>query len=533
VPSETPTLEPTATLTPTLEPTATLTPTLEPTVVVTPTPTFTATVEITATATTTPTMGAQGEIGVKGWNNPYTGSWTTEVSVQNMGASPTDINIDWYLNNAASSCGQTTDTNLAPGAARFYQPPTGACGTSWMGSAVVSGNQPLAAVAESKGSIANLLSDYLGGSEPTTEPLIFPQLNVNDYDPLLIGVSNAGSAAANVNITLWNRDGTFNSDIDTVIQPQSAVQLNARNDIVIPDGQTTWNGIIRITNTGAPQPLYAVVKTERASWGTYPISLAIEGYRETSDASTDWFVSAFSRKTASQFSIIPTGTNVTLYYTNPSTTLTATVTVRFYTGATGVEVPGSMFTESVPPRQTGGIISCNYTPLPSSWGGTARITSDIPLVARVDRWWNSAGYYGIWAAFRPDKDPSTAGTATLYYPALRKRSSGNTPIGDGWNTIFYVANLGSSAATVKVEIIRGSDGFVAYNQNSTIAASGRNAWNMLSSAFDAALGTTFNGGIRFTVVDPPSGGRIVGMAEQTINYTVTTDGFGIFNGVNQ
>jgi hypothetical protein len=209
VPTETPTVEPTATLTPTIEPTATLTPTVEPTPTLTP------------TEVVTPTVG-----GIKA--QAYAGTWSSTIAVQNMGTLPAQVAIAWYKNGASSTCYDTVDTtDLAPGASRFYPAPATGCGTSWLGSAVVSGNEPLAAVAENVGSVGQLLSEYIGGSAPSTENLIIPQSNNSVWDPL-VGISNAGSDTAHVVITLLNSNGTTFTTTNRTIPPQSAIQVRVR-----------------------------------------------------------------------------------------------------------------------------------------------------------------------------------------------------------------------------------------------------------------------------------------------------------------
>jgi hypothetical protein len=208
------------------------------------------------------------------------------------------------------------------------------------------------------------------------------------------------------------------------------------------------------------------------------------------------------------------------------------VTIRWYTGSTGVEVPGSARTFEVAPLGTGGIMSTHVWEIPDSWGGVAKITSDQPVLSLVHRWYY-VNYYRSWVVFKPIKDFSTGGTAAIYFAAVHKQSSGLVRIGDGFNTNFYVANLGTSVATVKFEIIRGSDGTVVYDQNHDIAVNGRSGWNTLDSAFDAFLGTNFEGGARFTVVNPPSGGRIAGIGETTLNGYQNTDAYGSYNAVNQ
>jgi hypothetical protein len=527
VPSETPTVELTATLTPTEEITATAT--VTPTEEVTATVTVTPTEEITATATVTPTVGAAGGVGAQA----YSGNWTSYVAVQNTGSSPADIVIDWYNNGASSSCNQTPDTNLAPGAARRYTPPSGGCGTSWLGSAVVAGSQPLAAVVESKGSVANLLADYTGGAQPSTEAWNFPRMNVNDYNPLMLGISNAGSSAANVLITLYDVNGVVVFTKTASIPSQSAAQFNVKNDIT---GGAAWNGSIKVENdTGSNQPLYAVLKAERNSFGTQPVSIAFEGFKD-SESATEWMAPKVSRVVKSG-TTTPAGQNATIIVTNPGASSTDVV-VSFW--KSGAEVTAARQTMNLPINGSGNVNMANVTQLPSNWGGTAVVTSTNSVIVVVHTWFNNAGYYAGWAVYKPVPNPSTAGSDTAYLPSVRRQATGSTRVGEGWCTTMFATNLETTARTVKLQIYRGSDGALVFEQERDIAGQDRSGWNVLATTsagtptlkWDATLGSNFIGGAKFTVTTP-GGGRIVALAEQTLSGRGTTDAFAYYNGVNQ
>ena len=499
----------------TVEPTVEAT--VEPTETVTPTETVAPTVEPTAT----PEEG-----GIKA--QAYSGSWTSTIAVQNMGSSAAQVAIAWYKNGAASTCYDTTDTtDLAPGASRYYAAPSGGtCGTSWMGSAVVSGNEPLAAVAENVGSVGQLLSEYSGGSAPSTEDIIIPQTNNTAWDPL-IGVSNAGSDTAHVVITLLNRDGTTFTTTNRTIPAQSAIQVRVKTDIT----SAAWQGSVKISQTGTPQPLYAVNKAERSISGRpYPVSIAYEGWK-VSDAKTAFLVPTVLKSMAS--ATIPDGQNSTIGVVNPSASSAISVTIKFL-DRNGNEVVAARQVLNLAANATQYVTTNGVTALPDGFNGSASVEGTGPVITLAQPWVaaTTATGYTAWAVFTP-VDPA-AGASAVYVPSVHKQSSGGARTGNGWCTSIIAVNLDQTvSSTVRIDIYNATTGLSVFNQQVEIAPSGKTNWYTLQSGFDAALGTDFKGGAKITVL---SGGLITAIGQQSGKaYGIassSSDAFGFFNASN-
>jgi hypothetical protein len=538
-PTEEPTEEPTAE--PTEEPTAE--PTEEPTAEPTEEPTAEPTAEPTEEPTPTPTPGVSSAEGVTG--QQYGGTWISLVAVQNIGSAPTDIVIDWIKNGATSSCAQTTGTNLAAGEARLYSPPAGGCDNNWVGSAIVSGAEPLAAIVENKGSLGQLLSEYTGGSEPTTEVIIIPQTNNVEWDPL-IGISNAGNDTANVTLRFLNRDGT---EFDTYsptggIPAQSGRQIRVRD--VIASG---WKGSIRIEQTGTPQPLYAVNKAERELAGqTYPVSIAYEGWK-VSDANSEFVIPAINKRFANG---VPTGQNMTIGVVNPDQNYSVDVTIRWI-NQDGSELTAARVNYTLAANGTQFETTRDNTNLPGPWNGSGRIEAvyasgpsagnPAPVIALAQPWVATGSTYGYkaWAVYTP-VNPNTGGQEG-YAPAVHKESSGGSRVGNGWCTSVVAVNLDTNNTTgVQIDIYDSSDGSLAFTEQVDIPANGKVNWYTLTSTsnyggdFDGTMGSSFFGGAKVEVVS--GSGPIVVSAQQTgdaygVGSNATSDAYGFYNGVSQ
>jgi hypothetical protein len=468
------------------------------------------------------------------------------VAVQNIGTGPTDISIDWILNGEASPCDQTIGTNLAAGESRLYIPPTGNCGSNWVGSAIVSGAEPLAAVAENMGSLGQLLSEYMSGSDPTTETLIIPQTNNVEWDPM-IGISNAGSDTANVTLRFLNRDGTTFDTYSTTIPDQSAVQIRVR-DVITGD----WKGSIRIEQTGTAQPLYAVNKAEREIPSqTYPVSIAYEGWK-VSDAQSEFVIPGINKRMQSG---VPTGQNMTIGVVNPDASYDVDVTIRWI-NQDGSEVTAAQIDYTMTTNETKFWTTRDNAGLPAPWNGSGRISAvyasgpdtgnPAPVIALAQPWAATGSTYGYkaWAVYTP-VDPNT-GTQEGYAPSVHKQSSGGSRVSDGWCTSVVAVNLdtntGNPDTRVRIQIYDSSDGSVAFTEEVDIAPNGKVNWYTLNSTsqyggnFDAGMGSDFFGGAKVEVVSGP--GTIVVSAQQTgnaygVGSNATSDAYGFYNGVNQ
>jgi hypothetical protein len=540
-PTEEATAEPTEEATPepteevTAEPTeeATAEPTEEATAEPTEEPTVEPTEEPTVEPTSEPVVESAGEIEAQA----YSGSFSSSVAVQNVGAGSTDITIQWYKNGAASACETTSDattTGLQSGEARLYTPPEGSCGTGWTGSAVVSGGEPLAAIVSTMGSTGQLLSEYTGGGAPTTEDIIIPQTNNVEWDPL-IGISNAGTDTANVTLRFLNRDGT---EYDTYtpsggIPAQSGIQVRVR-DVISGD----WKGSISIEQSGTAQPLYAVNKSEREiAAEPYPVSIAYEGW-PVSAAKDEYIIPTVNKRMKSGN---PNGQNMTIGVVNPSSTDTAAVTIEWFNND-GSEVTAAQVSYNLDPLATRFETTRDNSSLPAPWSGFVKVTSTEPVIALAQPWVAVAGktFYKAWAVFTP-VDPN-AGTTDAYAPSVYKQSSGGSRISNGWNTNIVVVNLDTvdtnPDTNVRIQIFKTNDASTAvYDETVSLPPNGKSNWYMLKSEFDSDLGTAnFFGGAKLTVTSGP--GTIVVSGNTSGNAygggtNATSDAYGFYNGVNQ
>jgi hypothetical protein len=529
-PTEEPTAEPTEepTAEPTEEPTAEPTeePTAEPTEEPTEEPTAEPTEEPTAEPTEEPTMGAQGDIGAQA----YSGSWTSYVAVQSMGTTPNSpFAISWYRGGEASPC-DTTDDTLSPGAAKLFTVP-GGCSSPFLGSAVVEASDPVAAVVTTLGSVAQLASDYVGSSTPSTGPLYLLMLSNSVYDSQ-IGILNAGDATANVRVSLVQLDGSTAYSETTTILAGSSVHLNP-NTMYPYNGTpgTLWAGSVSIENIGTPQPLYAVAKAERQQGVmANPVSVAFESLTDA-DASNTLLAPVIIRRLSSPG--VPNGQNATVGVLNPSATATVDVTFRIFDGATGFEY--TAIPATLPPNGSAYINTRDHmADVPYSWYGSIRIeATGGTVLGQVQPWvsYSAGGNYTAWSVYNP-VDPALA-TDTIYYPAIHKESSGGARIGSGWCTSVQVVNVhATQAATVTLNLYD-SAGTVLYTNDKSVQPGAMAYWYTLESYLDASLGTTsFFGGGRVELSSGPTN-SLVGMGFGSLSSYPNTDAYTTYNAFNQ
>ena len=182
--------------------------------------------------------------------------YNTWFNVQNAGASQTTVSVT-YSDGVTASC-----TNLQPGAACTLDQSTEAHATAWVGSAVVSADQPLAVTVMEVGPTTLFAySGFTGGSADVAMPLV----NANNAGFVTgIQVMNQGATDTDVTISYTpSTAGTACDETKTIPAGKSATfalrafaQSEAGEDCA---NGAKFVGSARVTANSANNDLVAIV----------------------------------------------------------------------------------------------------------------------------------------------------------------------------------------------------------------------------------------------------------------------------------
>jgi hypothetical protein len=344
------------------------------------------------------------------------GPYTSGFQLQNLSGSTANISISYYNQNGTSGGGPVADTINANSSKTYF--PLTAVASGFNGSAVVSSDQPLAA-------ITNVLtSDMLGGASysgatagATTVnlPLIMKQnFNYSTW----FNIQNAGSSAADITVAF---SGQPTCNQTATIQPGAAATFDQLTHSCLPAG---YVGAATVTNASTNQPLVAVVM-EILSGGKS--LLAYNGFTsaEASNTpvmplvSTGWFGSF---------------TGIQIQNTGGSAT---DVTVS-YTPSAGFPGAACTDTKNIPANSSVSFFVPAGT-CGASFVGAAKVsanTASQALVAIVNQINTGNATSSAYAGINPGQ-----GSSNVSLPLIMDRNF-------GYFTGIAVANVGASATDI-------------------------------------------------------------------------------------
>jgi hypothetical protein len=461
------TITPTQEITPelTITPTEVLTEvvTEEPTEVVTEEPTEAVTEEPAGESTEAPPDArteepAVGSTDVEGAAVVNPPNQTSNVLLQNLSSTAADVTVTVYDTNGASIFNNSFQ--LAGKGARTLHagPGTSNSGHLYMNlsapqsSMVVESTERLVATNVSFGSPTahNIYEGFESGQ--TATDILVPSIHWRDAQWSLIGIQNAGTSAANVEIRYFRQDGT---QIGAKISVNNlgigaSIFRNARNDVsigAVPAGV----GSMRVTSTNGQALAVAVIETLFTYTYSY-IGIPVSG------ADTAWSFPSVHRNPGGQFSHI--------LVQNTSTTTAAKVTLTYYDQSgnqvdqfANINIPAKgalTFHTTNELSSNGG----NYTPthLGNVGAATVKATNSVNLVATVVEAVGSAPY--SYNGFN-----SSSGATTVLLPSVHRNLGGQFSHTLVQNTSTTQANQ------VKITYYK-QDGSVANTFQTTLPKSG-------------------------------------------------------------
>jgi len=181
--------------------------------------------------------------------------WNTAISVQNAGTADANVTLNFY--SGATVVDTITDTIKLGAAHRYYQSTQTNLGAPFVGSAVVTSDEPVVAeVNETNGSILMSYTGFVGaGSTTVNIPLVMSQNN-NWWTG--VQVQNLGTVPTDITIT-FQPDPAYTTWTPT---PETAtnVATGASANLLQKGGQWTqlFVGSAVVTNS-ANQPMVAIV----------------------------------------------------------------------------------------------------------------------------------------------------------------------------------------------------------------------------------------------------------------------------------
>jgi len=180
------------------------------------------------------------------------GGFNTWFNVQNAGTATANVTVTYKP--ASSGNAATQSANIEPGAAHTFDQATfGDLGNKFVGSAVVTSNQPIVATVNQVG--ATTLMSYDGFASGSTG-ISFPLVNVNNGGYITgIQIMNLGGSATDVTVHYEPMPGQGSAADETKSIPAGASATFALSQF----GSAKFVGSGRVSANSGNQPLVAVV----------------------------------------------------------------------------------------------------------------------------------------------------------------------------------------------------------------------------------------------------------------------------------
>lgn len=372
--------------------------------------------------------------GLAGVAQGPAGTWVSGIQVQNQSSSPATVTITFYWAENSATPGQVAftigpETIPGNGSKTWYLPSIAGFPNGFVGSAVVSSDQPVAAILNTTNTAAGTESSprrigaatgVLQGAVTVYAPYVRKNFSGrNSY----IAVQNTSAQRATVGITY--RDAATGNVVTAgyelaELPPYSTKIFYQDANAGLPNN---FNGSAVITGT---QPLAVVVNN--ANDGTSWTRSQFESYNGMIQGSTKLWVPKITAK----FS----GYNTGLTIQNVGT---AAARMRLECTWGTVDSPN--------PIQPGAAWSI-YLPslFPAASGaGSAIVTSSQPMVGVVSEVKHEKGYGVVWSMI-----PDGTGTTVVLFPKFDRR------YGNLYNGGIQVQNIGTAPTRLQVTFSGGN-----------------------------------------------------------------------------
>lgn len=371
---------------------------------------------------------------------------SSHTLIQNLSGNSASVVVEFYNpdGSSAHSVGLTIPGN---GAVTVHADDYPQLGTSWIGSQVIYSSEPIVATLVNYGySSAHNIYEGFASADTDTE-LFLPSIHWNVGGQWsTIGVQNADSADADVDITYYDRSGTAVVGPISVTIPPGASEIR-RTEIDCAGGAcgTIPEGAMRVVSTNGK--LLAAVVIENVYDGTY----SYDGIKP-SDADTVFLLPSIHHNPGGQYSHI--------LVQNTSGTTSTTVTIDY------LDQAGAITDSFDHTLAAGGAYTFHTTnevpseePINLGNEGAARITSDTTdvVVTVVETVFGRPYAYN---GFN-----QTSGAATVLFPSVHHNPGGQY-------SHMLVQNMSGTTATDLTITYYKPDGTVADTFVRSVAAGG-------------------------------------------------------------
>lgn len=452
------------------------------------------------------------------WPDPGTGSTYTELA--NKTANEATAQLTYY--DTSGGVHQGPQRTIPGNGSIMIDPDSVQLPQNFVGAGVVSSNQPLASVVNTKwtgGPGDGFQMAYYSGISAGSSKICFPSLFKAPQILASYTVQNTGTAPADIRITYYSRDGSNEGQYTDSIPAgaQHTYDLSTPGSAV-PNFTAPWDGsaIVEVTNGQTVAGVGVVYQQGRTatynaadcSGASGATTLVVPSHYRVLSGSTWLLLSALNVQ-----NLEGSDAHVTLNYVprdataNPSKTVN--ITIPAYSAA-GLNMRSGYNGDRT-----------YFDDLGSNWDGSVTITSDKAVVANViTQWFRSAGpESGYYAA------ANTATSGNKYFvPAVRRIKDGSN-----WKefSAVIVQNLTSSSNTVTVKFYDRA-GNLKLTLTDTLAGGAsvgyntKNGGSHNASDFDP-LGTDFEGHV---VVEGTGAVGVVlnGISKAPMGGSATTNG---------
>jgi hypothetical protein len=358
----------------------------------------------------------------------WAGTWVSSFQVMNLGTSTANIVVEYYREDGTKIDAATRSYTIEVGSSlNIYQPSVPGLPEGFKGSAIVSADQPIAAIGSEQafyadGSISN--SQYSGFSaQAIGRKFYLPNINkkfgMSQWSSR-ITIQNVIANPVTVTLTFYNADGTVR-DTDMINIPgNGSTTLTQIDDSELPD---SWLGTAIVEATGDIAVIVDVMSADGR----------LETYNGFTAGSTKMYLPTLlinfgANQWNTSFQVFNVGNE------------SAVVTMTYYTS--GIATPAKVVTATLPQYQ-----SINrYQPavdrdLGAPWIGSVVIESTQPIVAVGSQSSGAPGkrlasiYNGV-----------ASGATQAFLPTILRYFGGSNFV-----TSFQIMNVGSDFASVTVE----------------------------------------------------------------------------------
>jgi hypothetical protein len=437
-------------------------------------------------------------------------TYTTGLKVQNLSSSTANITLNFYSEGSSTAAASVPDT-IPANSSKTYAPLPTQVPTGFKGSAIISSDQPVAAVVNIAS--PNLAADFGGGSyvgftvgaRKFFVPLVFREyFRFSSF----FSVQNIGDSPTSVTVTYvgTNNAGAVNTSQTQTIQPNTSFEFNQDSFTALGTGFT---GAATIEST-TEDVVAAVMQVSNgqilgyggfAAGSTLPVMPTVQANR-------------FGYFTGINVQNVGTAaTDVTITYT-PSGTEGATCTETISVAA-GAKVAFAQYAFQANGRgSNAGTDNCaDGAPFLGS-GKVTTNSANQPLVAAVNQVNLTANKGDTYGAF----DPNSA-TNTVVFPTIQDRFF-------GYFTGFNIVNVGTAATDITCTFTNSSvtatkTALAPNGVFSVVTTTGTNNFP-IAQGYDGSA----------TCTASATGAKIVGVGQQ-LKTTGNADTFFVYEGVNK